>query len=226
MWTRRLFTQALAGAFSWLVTGKLTKAEAPAPIVPLLPDGFVAAPDWCPKGWLPVMGQTISAEQYPDLFRPNTEFRRALIKWLYDRAPVRVGRVAGLAGKKWVPLFSGKDSATLETFTPIERSLLSQSGWQDQLTHVVRAPDNKVIVQVMAVEHQRHANGRPYPAGFQSTIIVDKDDFERAYGSVLPHQGGSDGMYYSGYEFPGGLVSDKLRADVLAESERRYAQGA
>lgn len=183
MFSRRGILGLFGGLFSWFVAKKVV-AE---PIVELqtldhvLPEGFIPLPDWCPEGFVPMLGQNIAREQFPALFEPAEFVRKNGSKGRY------------------LPPFHGLEIAPLPNSQPTIPTELQAHGYIDRLTRVSRRhADTKIVVHVMAAKPQVTSNGRVCQAGFSAALAVEREKFEAFYG---PIEGPSKiGMFYNGYE--------------------------
>ena len=105
-----LSRRGLFGVLTGLVAAPLVvKANVLMPLrgVKVLPD--IEIPTWCPRGWVPAMGQTVSKWQFPELYRViGTQFGsegEATFKLPDNRALL------------WRNGFDDKSNATFETAT-------------------------------------------------------------------------------------------------------------
>lgn len=166
---RRNFLKLFGGLTALVATLKFDRVKA----VPIFKEGDLR-PSWCPEGFLPLQGQLITKGQYPDLFFKSV-----------------------IAGKNFIPKFSGKEAANLSKVIPYMPTELEKAGWQDTLTRTI--PKTKDIVQValISVQHLRWPNGRPIRAGFVTYVPVEKNLFESTYGVIS--ETSKITMSYSGY---------------------------
>lgn len=182
---RRTFLKGLLGTVAALFTFK-TKATATVALgepARLLPEGFVVEPEWCPKGWIPVMGQTITPKQFPQLFEPQP--------------------IEGVPGRTFIPPYWKQTSAILSDCRPKALTDLQKAGIWEYGYPLTRHPpreDTHVVVKCIATEPQKWPNGRISPPGFISTTMVKKEDFEKYYGPVSKPPKYNDGMYICGEE--------------------------
>jgi hypothetical protein len=166
---RRTFLKGLLGTISALFITKVKAVdEAIAVAEPVLDEGFVSVPDWCPKGWLPVMGQTITPKQFPNLFERQT--------------------IEGLNGRSFVPMFWKKSTGTLSEMRPRALTDLERDGYFPQtdvrLTRYQPRDDTYVTVNVISTEPQKWPGGRVSPPGFYSMLRVRREHFEKYYGEI------------------------------------------
>ncbi len=150
-----------------LAVAKPELAEAlPEPVVDL-----VTIPDWCPKGFLPMLGQKITPKQFPGLFEPM--------------------KLA--SGRDFYPIFWSKPFGIV-TELPVNEILdfrepkLDENGklmlTEDKRRLVYTEAVDGVGVALIATEPFRWSNGSIAPPGFQHNIIVAKTDFEKFYGPI------------------------------------------
>ena len=160
MLSRRAILGLLSGALAWLTGSKLVVAEKAFVPVQFPPERI---PSWCPKGWMPVMGQKLTKEQYPFLFTVR------------EQGPK----------KNFVPIYYGLNEAVLPKAIPVPMSDLKKFGWLDNLTQVPRKePDDRVDVLLISTEPQVWTNGKVSPAGMHTNFAVHKKDFEDFYGTI------------------------------------------
>lgn len=152
---RRSFLKLVGGFAAFFSTAKI-KLVAAKPI------GWAdQRPEWCPVGFLPLQGQLVTKDKYPDLF----------ITSIVD-------------GKKYVPIYYGKDEGKLPKQYPTIPSDLEIAGWQDYFTRTKPRDPDKVAVPVIATQHMKWPNGRPIRSGFTSHVDVSKKSFEACYGKI------------------------------------------
>lgn len=170
---RRSFLGFFSGIVAWLTT---TKVEGVAAFV-VTPKKEI--PDWCPDGWIPLMGQTITKDKYPHLFTVRKQAGR----------------------DKFIPVYYKQDEVKLPKIQPSVLSAVRALGWQDNLTRIIRSsPDTRVGVCCMSTKPLQWSNGRPAPAGFMNTFLVERAEFEKFYGPIL--EDNKMHMWYSSYEDP------------------------
>jgi hypothetical protein len=184
MLLRRTFLKGLASLFSFLLPSKIV-AALPRPEPDAQPPGFIDLPDWCPPGWVPQLGQIITKEQFP---------------FLFDAEP----GVPQRGRRRYLSPFFGKTEAGLNNVWPHLANEIRRSGYQDHYTRIMRTgPDNRVPVALMATRAQCNACGKVFPAGFQFTILVEQEDFEKFYGPLEPgpkNAYGADFQAFGGYD--------------------------
>lgn len=182
MFSRRGILGLFSGLFSWFAVKKVTAAK-PEPITALTPhpaEGYIQIPDWCPPGWIPTLGQSISKEQFPHLFGATIHKRKNGSLFWYK------------------PPFHGLEIAPLPDRSPVIPTDLQAYGWQDRLTQSPRKePDTRVAVHLIAAQPQVWPNGKVSQAGFHTTILVERSQFEAFYGLI--EKPGS-GLFYNNYE--------------------------
>lgn len=188
--TRRYFVKAFSAVVALLSTKPVEVFAAPAPVVvkpeqPIIKVPFVDVPDWCPKGFLPVMGQTVGPEQFPLLFAPDA-----------DALKIK---------PKWRALFQGKQSVTLDKSVR-QLTMIQMAGWQDNYTRTLPLDPDQIHLSLIAVDHMKRSNGKPMLAGFYINVIVSREKFEVTYGEapiVTSGQVTKRAMYsdgFNGYE--------------------------
>jgi hypothetical protein len=178
MMLRRTFLKLFGGLLALVATKPVADAiAAPAQPSPPLEHFAIVLPPWCPQGFVPEVGQTISARQFPALFERD--------------------------GKFWPP-YHGKQFATLPyNVTWPDLSKPWAHGYQDRLTRVARfKPDDRVMVGLVATMVQIASNGRRLKPGWGVSILVPPEDFLRAYFDAGPQGPVANSVmeYFDGYE--------------------------
>ncbi len=129
---------------------------------------FIKIPDWCPKGFLPMLGQKITPKQFPGLFESMK---------LMDRT--------------FYPVFWKREFAIVEPL-PIKEILNFREPKLDKDGKLI-IEDNKVAynveqdvvcVTIIATESFRWPNGSLAPPGFQDKLRIAKAEFEKFYGPI------------------------------------------
>ncbi len=178
MFSRRGILGLFGGLLSWFTAKKVVVAEPViTAVAPHPAEGYIQLPDWCPEGWVPMMGQNICKEQFPYLFEPNKAVRKNGSAFQY------------------LPPFHGLEIAPLPIVTPTVPSDSQDFGWVDRLTYLSRKEkDNKIVVYCMSTKPLVSSNGRVWQAGFCAAVIVtDRDKFEEFYGTIK--NGGPSPLY-------------------------------
>lgn len=191
---KRKFVQGFLALFGVAVVKPVvTVADI---VAPSLPEGFVEIPKWCPKGWIPLMGQTITKEQFPALFTvvEKSNGRKFYPRYhgqnearLEEFRPRLLDAMerAGLLGFEWTPRDPVKPDALLEY-----NGLAQKSYESDRLTRLPHRTNDEVVVSFLAVEDQKNARGQVFRAGFSMKSKVNRTEFEKTYGSCLPEYEG------------------------------------
>src|SRR5436309_290122 len=125
MFTRRSVVGLFGGLLAWL-TGK-ARAKEPAVRDTLVMGNFRPyMPDWCPQGFIPLMGDEISKEHFPQLFLP-------------EKMP---------NGRTYYPPFFGcTDTVRLSKNMPAVPNEVAAHGFMGNLTQIKREkPDTRVNV--------------------------------------------------------------------------------
>lgn len=165
---RRNFLKVLSGLAA-LVVVKPQIANAEKAIEVLPEDSLWAIPDWCPKGFVPMLGQKVTSKQFPALFEP-TELAN---------------------GRYFYPPYWGKKFGILEEL-PIKEILNFTQPKLDEDGHII-IKDRKLVLEevgdfmsipIIAVEPFRWPNGHVAPAGFIDKIMVEKSKYATFIGSV------------------------------------------
>lgn len=156
---RRLFLKLFGGLLSLAVVQKVAVIEAVAKTV----TNQLKLPSWCPYGFIPEVGQQISAEQYPELFEKDGKYTPPYHGRKAVKLPYSV---------KW-----------LETLDPVKRA-----GFIDNLTRLppTQKLDDCVRVGLIAATKQIAPNGRVLKPGWSADIMVERDDFLKAYPGLTP----------------------------------------
>lgn len=158
MMLRRTFLKLFSGLVALVTTEKSVIARVISPVTKDL------RPDWCPVGFLPIYGQLVTAEKYPDLF----------LKTVVD-------------GKNFYPKYYGKTEVKLPLAEPHFPTELQKAGFVDGSEfRLNRAPPkpkewDKIEVRVISTQHLKWPNGRPIRAGFVGTMMVDRKVFRDTY---------------------------------------------
>lgn len=177
MFSRRGILGLFSGLLSWFAAKKVVVAESTVTAVTPHPvEGYIQLPDWCPPGWVPLMGQNISKEQFPHLFE---------IKKLPN-------------GHRYLPPFHGLEIGPLPFRPPTVPTELQAYGWVDRLTKLPRKEaDTRILVHCMAANPQIASNKRIYEPGFCTAMVIERKQFEDFYG---PIEKSSVGLFYNGYQ--------------------------
>lgn len=168
---RRTFLKLLGTAIAFIATKPVVEATAainpPVDLEDFVPD--VVLPKWCPKGWVPEVGQTISARQFPELFTV-------------------VARGDKL-NRKFYPPYHGCRNATLPVNVKWpDLDDMRSYGFQDSLTNIKRnRPEDRVMVGMTATEPMRGANGKVALPGWSLVTLVRPEDFSEAYPNSKPY---------------------------------------
>lgn len=165
---RRTMLKALSGLAAFTIAKpQIVNAEKAIEVLP--ESNLVSIPDWCPKGFIPMLGQKITPEQFPGLFEPT--------------------KLAN--GRDFYPIFWRKKFGILEEL-PVKEILDFQQPKLDEDGHII-IKDRKIVLEevgdivsiaIIAVEPFRWSNGAIAPPGFQDKITVSKDKFESFYEGV------------------------------------------
>jgi len=161
-----MLRRTLLKALSFLPALAVVKPEIVGAL-PKLEDDLVPIPDWCPKGFLPILGQKITPKQFPGLFES-----------------MKLGN-----GKTFYPIFWNKPYGIVEDL-PIKEILNFKEPKLDENGSLI-IKDRRILYEVVgdlvcmsiiATESFRWPNGSLIPPGFHDKLVIDKNKFEAFYG--------------------------------------------
>lgn len=162
---RRTLLKAVSGIAAFAVfKPKLADAEK---VIEVLPDNdFVRIPDWCPKGFLPILGQRVTPKQFPSLFEP-----------------MKLSN-----GKTFYPIFWGKPYGIVEDLPIKEILSYKEPSFDKDGNFIIKdgrilyeVVGDMVFMSIIATEPFRW-NGSLIPPGFHDKLVIEKDKFEAFYG--------------------------------------------
>lgn len=178
MFSRRTFLKLFGSVAALFAAPKLLPVQAAT--------SLPKVPEWLPKGFIPLVGQIITKEEYPDLFNRDGKYIPPYWKAKKVTLPVEI---------KW----------------PKDRDLATRAGFQDSLTNVPRPLDNRVFVTLMSTEPLKWSNGKLARPGFTTVLAVDESEFLRYYQKDMDSTQESFAWLRDYQLFPGNLKQTHWR---------------